>query len=686
MKKFLLLLFIAMPSYALNLTGFWCENGAYKMARQDFYPGGISSNTLTKTWDGKTFHLFAGHNETVGGACYLLNGSGSNADNVTVTISGFSGPHGGSIFSTPVSSMNVTDYTTRPIEIFYVRYLQILGMSAQYWDPSEYDMRHTPLRFQTPYTLFSANDHAVADPDLRLWANRPDHDKDYPDIMVPYELVPSTGFTVAASSSQAVWFDVYVSTSLPPGIYNANITIKEGVVVSTVIPVDLKVYNFALPDDPSFKVMVYLSGENVNYRHYGTQNPGSGEPYQTTRNRYAQMLHRHKIAADIGDQNARYCNNVASHQPCPEYISRLNGTLFQPTSGYANGPGVGTGEPLYMIGTYLNWASSTTWSTSTVTNGGSTGFCDNVSAWQTWFKNNMPTKRAGLYLEDEVTDLHTNEKWATWIATAPSCQTSGFKANAFETQDLPNIATGAPHVDWTASTTWVSFTSATWQGWMDQYQTTGSTQAWAYGGHPPWTGADFAIEDDGVTQEVIMWTDFKKHMNGHFFWESTYWTDSNFTHQDTPVFTQAKTYGFDTYPTTDSIKGRTGFDYTNGDGVFMYPGKDTIFPSQSYGIDGPIASWRLKMVRRGIQDADYLTLANAVKPVIVTNLLSTMVPKALWEYNCPTLGDCSFVFGDRTWSRDPDTWDNARATLATILDPPPSVIDGGVSIKHAVIE
>ncbi len=62
----------------------------------------------------------------------------------------------------------------------------------------------------------------------------------------------------------------------------------------------------------------------------------------------------------------------------------------------------------------------------------------------------------------------------------------------------------------------------------------------------------------------------------------------------------------------------------NEDGIIFWntvkkKGKDSdgrdflVYPGKEFGIDGPIASIRLKVIRRGIQDYEYIKLASAYK-------------------------------------------------------------------------
>lgn len=127
------------------------------------------------------------------------------------------------------------------------------------------------------------------------------------------------------------------------------------------------------------------------------------------------------------------------------------------------------------------------------------------------------------------------------------------------------------------------------------------------------------------------------------------------------MYDVAKTFGYDTG--ADSILGRAGFQYSQGDGVLVYPGSDTVH-TPSWGVDGAFPSWRLKMIRRGIQDVDYIDAAYGINPSSTSALVAEMVPEALWEYYCFNSGDCTYSYGGRSWSDDPNTWETARYRLA----------------------
>jgi hypothetical protein len=186
-----------------------------------------------------------------------------------------------------------------------------------------------------------------------------------------------------------------------------------------------------------------------------------------------------------------------------------------------------------------------------------------------------------------------------------------------------------------------------------------------YNGHRPASGS-FATEDDGVALRELAWGQYKKKIDRWFFWAATYYDDYQSGRGLNDLFHNALTYG--TAATVDAVVGETGWNHSNGDGVLMYPGTDTVFPADSYGVDGPIASLRMKHWRRGIQDVDYLTLANAINPTAVQAILNQAVPKALWENGVANPSDPTYQLCDVSWPTNPDTWESLRSQLAHIID------------------
>jgi Domain of unknown function (DUF4091) len=174
----------------------------------------------------------------------------------------------------------------------------------------------------------------------------------------------------------------------------------------------------------------------------------------------------------------------------------------------------------------------------------------------------------------------------------------------------------------------------------------------------------FVTEDDGVALREVAWAQYKKKIDRLFYWQSTYyWDAQNAGKQEPNLFEQAATFGVTPYG-TDPVRGEWSFGHTNGEGVLFYPGTDTLFTKDSYGVTGMFASLRLKYWRRGIQDIDYVTLAAAIDPEKTQKIVDRMVPRAFWDYK--DLG--GWMIDDISWSINPDDWEAARAQLAQIIE------------------
>jgi len=540
---------------------------------------------------------------------------------------------------------DVFNWTSRNIELFYVKYLPIKGLSLLSYDAS-YDERHVPQRFRRSFDPATGVGSGV-------WTDRPDHDKYYPEIAVPLETVGTFG--IAASSNQSIWVDIYIPKNTAAGNYTGDVRITVGGILTRSIPVILTVKDFELPDEPNSRTMVYLGYSDINKRYLGNPWPNAGTSADTLsqqiRNRHFQMAHRHKISLIDGNSGAEVWSQDA---PRNQWLARLNGNLFTASEGYA-GPGTGIGNGVFSIETYGAWQS--TWAPIS-----ESSFQSHMNNWEQWFRNNSSSTDRFLYLIDESANYAQTETWASWAKNNPGI---GKDLKTFATISLPDGLANVPSLNILAS--WFAVAPKTiWENALQTVLANSNKRFYVYNGKRPANGS-FAIEDDGVALRELAWGAYKKNVYRWFFWESTYYNDYQSGRGDTNVFQNAQTFG--AVSGTDAVLGETGWNHSNGDGVLFYPGTDTIYPSESYGLNGPIASLRLKQWRRGIQDVDYIVLAKAINPTQVTTILNRMVPKALWEYDVNDPGDPTWKRTDISWSINPDDWEAARAELAAIIAP-----------------
>ena len=294
---------------------------------------------------------------------------------------------------------------------------------------------------------------------------------------------------------------------------------------------------------------------------------------------------------------------------------------------------------------------------------------DATNGWESWFAANNSTLNSGafstehyLMLEDEPppVDYPQVQNWTQWISgnSGPGAALKTFAATSLI--DASSSMTGISAVGSTMSTA----DTVPWDTAEAAWKKKGKTFMMYNGEHP--ASGSFATEAEGTDLRELPWGQFKKGIDRWFNWESTYYNNYQFGVGQTNLFNSAVTFGSATGD--DVALGQSGPDYMNGGGVLFYPGTDLVNKADSFGVEGPIASVRLKLWRRGIQDVDYLTMATAKDPVKVQAILAALVPKVLWENGIDSAADQSYVKCGLGWSQDPDKWEEARAQLADIIE------------------
>lgn len=629
------------PLAKTHILQVWANDGGDKVNRSELRASNDPNKVINSSWNGEIISLAGARNEVIA-FNLILEAPINNANEVHISLSELIGPDDNKITTTSSSRDAVFDFIGRNIELFYVRYLEIKGISTDlFFQGYYYDERHIPERCRRPFDVDTGEGYG-------LWEDRRCHNQFYPEIAVPLEL--ETPFSITAGTNQSIWGDIYIPKSIPAGIYSGNIEISEEGNLTWQIPIQVKVYDFTLPDLPSAKTMLYYSIENINDRYLGESYPNPGTPLYdqslALADLHFQIAHRHKISLIDG-----YIEIVADMEQ--SWSDRLNGNLFTPTYGYS-GIGEGVGNNVYSIGTYGSWD----WQ-----DGNRDDMWSNTDDWVNWFESKSFTTPTDyfLYLIDESDDYPQIEEWAQWINSNPG---PGVELMSMATIDLSTAEENTPSLDIPASGFSVGI-SEEWQPVSERYLTAPDKRFYLYNSNRPAMGS-FAIEDEGVSLWVLAWTQYKHQIDRWFYWESTYYDNFQGNTGQTNVFATAQTFG--SLEEVDESLGETGWNYVNGDGVLFYPGYDTRYPTDSYGIMGPFVSLRMKNWRRGIQDVDYLTLAAAIDPTRTEQIVDEMIPKVLWEVGVTDPQDPTWVRTDISWSIDSDEWATARSELALIIE------------------
>jgi hypothetical protein len=444
-----------------------------------------------------------------------------------------------------------------------------------------------------------------------------------PDALVPFSALPGKGgapFDIGASLNQGVWADIYVPRDGAPGIYSGAITVSVQGSPVAAIPLELEVLDTTLPDENHYKSMVFYSRSNILERH------GTGyctpEMWEMVRN-YYRMAHRHRLEL-IGCGNWDEIDNLPG---------TLTGETYTEDQNY-EGPGKGVGESLFSISTYGVYFDDN-----------EAAYRAESDAWVNWFTANAPGIEYFLYLTDEPgPDMYPwIQERASWIHNNPGPGHS-----------LPVFMTRAPIESLIGSIDiWCCQAPSYYPDDVSAAQARGE-RVWLYAGNRPQTPAD-ATDEYGIAFRLKPWIAHYRGIARWFTWETTHYNNNrNEVDPDgrKNVWVNPITFSEDMGGGVPCPAG-TG----NGDGVLFYPGQDALFPEEDRNYPGPVSSIRMKMYRRGIQDVEYMWLAeHSGHAAEVQLLLADLLPDVMWDAQAVP-----------TWSNANADYEAARRQLADLI-------------------
>ena len=685
---------VATPAPSAPANGdvaVWVNDGGEKIIQEE--TRSFSGSTTNVLWDGTTVRTFGARNEVVS-FNVIVDNRGADLNQVSVDFNRLQ--NGNFVLATTNSSAaTVFDWRTRPIEVFTIGYMKIHGVSRIAYEL--YDETHTPENFRRPYVDLQPRGPAIGS---GTWFDRPHHNKSYPDIAVPQEVQPQT--VVRSGNSQSFWVDVYLPKNAPAGRLTGTLRVTNGGSAIANIPVEINVADFTLSDESEAKSMVFLGDTDIAERYFtGAGNAGNlpGSSYADYRkviDRHFMLAWRHRISLIDGNALVAF-STTPTDAPNQDWQRRLRGDLYTADNGYS-GPGENQPHDVFSIGTYSNWLRWWNLSAYDPTN----SFYDpslpkqtfintlrsRTDQWENWFRNNAPSVKRFLYVDDEPAFTQSRDPNFTTVEFA-NLASQIVKENPGPGGNLQTFITASP-LEYEHELSHTSILGDViahgetdrWEAATAALNSDPDREYFMYNGRRPASGT-FVIDDDGIALRELPWGQYKTGIQRWFYWNSTYYNNfqggaptrnlidvapeaPNYRRgSQTNVFQSAMTFGGHTH--FDPAFGETGWNYSNGDGVLLYPGTDQVFPEESRGLLGPIASLRLKHWRRGVQDVIYLEQAMARNASATQAIIDEMVPKVMWENGVANPADPTYVHRPPSWSNDPDVWENARRRLANII-------------------
>jgi len=469
-----------------------------------------------------------------------------------------------------------------------------------------------------------------------------------PDLLVPF-IDPYTGtlvgapFDVAADRNQPVWVDFYIPESTVAGTYTGAITVTAAGQPDVIVPGTLVVWDLVLPDMRVVTPYFGMHYEEVIYYHRDTYDcNGSNfwidwEPHsRLIVKRYEDLAHAHRI--DTGQSFIPFPGGCAPPADWDAYDAAL-----QP---YMDGSYWSDGVPSTRIGTRFTPGAS--WGIQTDCT--DEAYTDLAQAWAAHLEAKGWLTRTIVYALDEPPSSRYDE--ILYDALLMQAGDPDWKPQIMDTTsarpstDVLTPALGIFCECLRCSDHWwqnqENYGRAEWPALFDQ-----GVDLWFYESNAqsdpyPTFAANTLL---GVEPRIIMWGSWYEYATGFLLWDTVAWTRGD--------------------PWGHNV------DYgKSGDGVLVYPGHHDgiLAPAGSpsgVAIDGPISSYRLKVIRQGLQDWALFKLADQEG---YTDYARSEVARVYGQFGgCDWSGCPPPVNGEFYWLTDADLMDEVRHNTAMVM-------------------
>lgn len=566
-----------------GVAAVWAVSDGEKVERDDRAHPLKARNAV---WDGRSVRLAAARNEVVAFQVIVeADGTGIGALAASLPELRQRSGSGTIAYAPPVADPSLS--AGRPIQLFSVHYMNVtLESHADWvWKPGS----------------------QAAPRDTLGWK--------------PVQLVPENaragrgGFplAVAPGLGQALWVEVYVGRDRPAGVYEGALRLRVDGQTSE-LPVELRVHDFALPDESSLPVMVYFEPDQVELYQ--------GQSLDAAYHRFA---HRHRVELVHAYDEAEV----------EKSRGRFDGSDFTPRAGY-EGPGEGRGQTIVPVSFYGPGPAfeekQSAWKRS--------------DAWMTFIARTLPKATTFLYLPDEPYPAQYAEvrRLAENVRSNPG---PGGKLPLFLTKRIIPEFEGLVDI-WSIPPQAFDIQKAAAE------KARGRRISFYNGGRPQ--GPALVIDAPATDARVVGWAAFKHDVDLYFFWHGDHWRHNRQKQGERNQDVWAEPITFDNRGQPRKPIDDQG--YINGDGVLFYPGQERLHPQQDRGIPGPIGTVRLANLRRGLQDHQYLTLARKLG-------LEAEVRAALQQVVPRVFSDAAERVG---FAETGETFEAARLALAAAIE------------------
>jgi hypothetical protein len=452
-------------------------------------------------------------------------------------------------------------------------------------DFNSVDIRVTDLR--GPEGMISSQSNITvyleAYLDLRMPSSIDGASGEFPDPLIPridrytHEKRSAFPFKLTKRRNQPVWVDVYTPPHTPAGMYRGEVQVMVLGKHRITIPVELEVWDFDLPSTSSLITTFGFSGNTAVRQHFGKYTSDSGVVDITSIYQKSALWHRITLDGSSGT---------------PPQLTRSGDILWDTYDAqmapFLDGRVFTANEPLYGA------------KTTSVTLHPPPSLKDPEQQIQYWrqaashFRQKGWMDRLFVYLWDEPKESQYAKvvELGTLVRRAdPGLKTLVTAPLHAEWRDFVDIWTPTincverkpPHPDYcTPAVDRAGYNAELAQGkrlwWYEACNTHGCNVI----GGDYFTGwPSYMIDHDGVRNRILEWLTWKYDVGGELYFSTN-----------------------DAYGRKDPWKDVYLFG-GNGDGTLFYPGRPDVIGGRTHI---PIESIRLKLIREGLEDYEYLVM------------------------------------------------------------------------------
>ncbi len=414
---------------------------------------------------------------------------------------------------------------------------------------------------------------------------------DYPDALVP-QTFAEQDMPKLETLNQPYWVDVFVPYATPAGEYHGRLDIQLVRGGRNEMAFKLVVWDFDLPVVPKMKSSFWLTWRRIAEVH--GFNRDASEPsakLEAIIDDYESLLAEHRLSID--QVRGSYPDANSGHLDVSRVESALRKHLLHrhaASVGIPIFPNWPFEDPLgrdrkeaqnYLaewmkILNRIRSGNRGYVALGDLDEPNDAGAYERVRQWGNFM--NEAEKKHGIRLPLMITEQPTPDK-AEWgsLDGAPDIWVPHF-SSVYEDLEHPqgkrNIAKrlSAGEEVWTyAALVQLS------EKWKERH---GFPKVVSEGHPPVWM-----IDYPPMNHRILPWIMKPHGITGLAYWDLLYFPE-------------------DVDPWTDAGTFRSGDETFNGDGFYIYPAT-----RRKHGVDGPIASMRLKWLRDATDDFDYLTMA-----------------------------------------------------------------------------